>query len=175
MTWIVLDETTKLLQTFVGRKKTTTEGNTMGSPPKRSDSNIVTFDIPPQQENDSGAGHDDNESSGSSLSSSFEGQSHYTMDEVVEVIGFGTFHWKLVVTLWCWLFRGNYRASSRELRRALDSKANELEQPSVWRLGKFELCRHGSGSTLLGICIGSLWTTNFLLTDCMAHLFWRSL
>jgi putative MFS transporter len=148
MTWIVLDETTKLLQTFVGRKKTTTEGNTMGSPPKRSDSNIVTFDIPPQQENDSGAGHDDNESSGSSLSSSFEGQSHYTMDEVVEVIGFGTFHWKLVL-----LCGVGYFAEITEL------VVVSFVAPSIQKQMNLSNLQYGAlgSSSFVGMAVGALF------------------
>lgn len=95
MTWIgPVNESTELLSR--GRATTASNnGTTMeSSPPRGSDSHNVTFEVPPAKKNHPPPEEDG--SSSASLSSSFEGASHYTMDEVVEVIGFGTFHWKLL-------------------------------------------------------------------------------
>ena len=149
MTWIV-NETTQLLETFVTKKSLTTAQTTMESPPKRSDSNNVTFDVKPPQEHGIGAADDDDGGSSeeSSSLSSFDGQSHYTMDEVVEVIGFGAFHWKLVL-----LCGVGYFAEITEL------VVVSFVAPSIQKqmnLSNFQYGLLGS-SSFVGMAVGALF------------------
>lgn len=118
-------------------------------PPKRSDSNNVTFSLPATKEqNDSPASSPDDSSPDGSLSSFDGADSHYTMDEVVEEIGFGKFHWQLV-----FLCGVGYFAEITEL------VVVSFVAPSIQKtmgLSNFQYGLLGS-SSFVGMAVGALF------------------
>lgn len=128
--WLeIVDETTSLLRRMNPQQSAT-----------------VTFDLPPPSEKE-----ERNESSGDDSLSSFggdESQSHYTMDEVVEEIGFGRFHWQLV-----FLCGVGYFAEITEL------VVVSFVAPSIQKqmdLSNFEYGLLGS-SSFVGMAVGALF------------------
>jgi len=135
MTWLgtVVNETTRLLH-----------WNMTDPPKQQSDSVNVTFNLPDDHKDTSPADSD------GSLSS-FENEasaSHYTMDEVVEEIGFGRFHWQLV-----FLCGVGYFAEITEL------VVVSFVAPSIQKqmsLSNFEYGLLGS-SSFVGMAVGALF------------------
>ena len=81
--WWPVNEKTKLLGEMEAPDK------------KEAGANVVSFNLPADHQSTDHSNADDSDDNIDASLSSFS-ESHYTMDEVVEEIGFGRFHWNLV-------------------------------------------------------------------------------